>query len=83
MAAHNHGVNCINGAGSANSVANAVWAAETGRVPPPLYAAAATPVNMNPAALTPTGGNLPHNNLSPFLGILFVIALSGNYPQRG
>jgi len=83
IAAHNHGVNCISGAGSSNSPANAVWAAEKGdRVPPPLYAAAATNVNMNPADIAIAGGNQPHNNLPPFLSVLFIIALQGIFPPR-
>jgi microcystin-dependent protein len=38
---------------------------------------------MNTQALKLTGGNLPHNNLQPFLTVTFVIALSGAYPSRG
>jgi microcystin-dependent protein len=37
---------------------------------------------MNPSALSITGGNLPHNNLPPFLGLTFIIALQGVYPAR-
>ena len=28
------------------------------------------------------GGNLPHNNLQPYLVVNFVIALQGIFPQR-
>ncbi len=82
MPAHNHNANCISGGGSTNSVANDVWAATGGRGAPPLYAAAATPVSMNAGALQNTGSNQPHNNLPPFLGVYFVIALQGIYPPR-
>jgi len=83
LASHNHPVNCIDASGSLNSPSNAVWASEKGgRVPPPLYATAANNVNMNPAAIGLTGANLPHNNLPPFLSVLFVIALQGIYPSR-
>ncbi|MGZ4889316.1 MAG: hypothetical protein ACXWBH_09060 [Candidatus Angelobacter sp.] len=30
---------------------------------------------MNPLALSITGGNLPHNNMMPYLGLTFIIAL--------
>jgi microcystin-dependent protein len=83
MPSHTHGVNCINSAGSSGSPANNVWAAASGgRVPPPVYAAAATNVGMNPAAVQNTGSNLPHNNMPPYLAVYFVIALQGIYPTR-
>jgi len=87
LPSHSHGVACISGAGSLDSPnvpANTVWASEgTQRVPPPLYAAAATNVNMNAAAVQNTGGNQPHNNMPPFLAVYFIIALQGIYPSRG
>jgi microcystin-dependent protein len=84
MPSHTHGVNCINSAGSSNSPANSVWAAASGgRVPPPVYAAAATNVGMNAVAVQPSGSSVPHNNMPPYLTIYFVIALQGAYPQRG
>jgi microcystin-dependent protein len=38
---------------------------------------------MNPGAITPTGGGQPHNNLMPYLGVTFIIALQGVFPPRG
>jgi microcystin-dependent protein len=37
---------------------------------------------MNPATLTTVGGNLPHNNLMPYLVLTFCIALQGIFPPR-
>ncbi len=37
---------------------------------------------MAPAAITPAGGNQPHNNLQPYLTLTFIIALQGIYPSR-
>jgi len=82
MAGHNHSVACISGGGSSNSVMNNVWSADGGRGAPPLYAAAAPPIAMNTGALQKTGGNQPHNNLPPFLGVYFIICLNGIYPPR-
>jgi microcystin-dependent protein len=47
-----------------------------------VYAAAATNVAMNPAAVQPSGGNIAHNNMPPYLAVYFVIALQGIYPSR-
>lgn len=37
---------------------------------------------MAPQALTPNGGGLPHNNMQPYLTLLFCIALQGVFPPR-
>ena len=39
-------------------------------------------VPMNPLAIGITGGSLPHNNMPPFLGLTFIIALQGVFPAR-
>ena len=38
---------------------------------------------MAPEALTPAGGDAPHNNLQPYLTFYFCIALQGVFPPRG
>ncbi len=38
--------------------------------------------NMSGQALKPEGGGLPHNNMQPYLGMNFIIALVGLYPSR-
>jgi microcystin-dependent protein len=42
----------------------------------------ATNVQMNAFGTSVAGGNLPHNNMMPFLGLLFIIALQGIFPPR-
>jgi len=42
----------------------------------------ASNVQMNPFATSITGGNLPHNNMPPYLGLTFIIALQGVFPPR-
>ncbi|HEU4633867.1 MAG TPA: tail fiber protein [Flavisolibacter sp.] len=37
---------------------------------------------MSPSALTPSGGNQPHNNMQPYLTFYFNIALQGVFPPR-
>lgn len=39
-------------------------------------------VNMNFQALAPAGGDLPHNNMMPYLTFYFNIALQGVFPPR-
>jgi microcystin-dependent protein len=39
-------------------------------------------VSLAPGAIGPTGGNLPHNNMMPYLTLNFCIALQGIYPPR-
>lgn len=39
-------------------------------------------VNMNPSSLAPAGGDLPHNNMQPYLTFYFCIALQGVFPPR-
>jgi microcystin-dependent protein len=38
---------------------------------------------LSPQALNPSGGDLPHNNLMPYLTLSFCIALQGVFPPRG
>lgn len=39
-------------------------------------------VQMNPQMLAIAGGSLPHNNMQPYLTLLFCIALQGVFPPR-
>lgn len=38
-------------------------------------------VAMNPACILPVGGNQPHENMSPYLVLNFIIALQGIFPS--
>lgn len=37
---------------------------------------------LSPQAVAPTGGDLPHNNMQPYLVLNFCIALQGIFPPR-
>jgi microcystin-dependent protein len=51
-------------------------------VPPdPVYANAAPDTSLGNAML-PAGGGQPHDNLSPYLVVNFVIAMQGIFPSR-
>jgi len=49
-----------------------------------IYSASApaTNVQMSPFATSVSGGSLPHNNMMPYLGLTFIIALQGVFPAR-
>lgn len=80
MPAHNHGLraNVIDPADTNNVSANASFAVSTGGT---LYQAAAD-VTLSNQALPIAGGNLPHNNMMPYLTLNFCIALQGVFPPR-
>jgi len=59
------------------SPAGALWAKGNASVFTPA------PNNgMNPQCILPTGGNQPHENMSPYLVLNFIIALQGIFPSQ-
>jgi len=44
--------------------------------------AASSNVAMNPACILPAGGSQPHENMSPYLVLNFIIALQGIFPSQ-
>ena len=84
MPAHTHTPQGLNAKAGQASPSNAVWAQQqVGRQPLPAYSTnPGTSPAMSAQALSVVGGNLPHNNLVPFLGLTFVIALQGIFPAR-
>jgi len=83
MPSHTHTANGKVAGGTA-SPAGMVWGtSNAGKVAAFFYAPAApAPVNMNAGALANVGGNLPHNNMMPYLALNYNIALQGVYPPR-
>jgi microcystin-dependent protein len=39
-------------------------------------------VTMSPASVSPVGGNQPHENMQPYLGLNFIISLFGIFPTQ-
>jgi microcystin-dependent protein len=64
-----------------NPSGNALARIQSGATPY-LAPAGAPLVNFADVALTPAGGDLPHNNMQPFLTLNFCIALQGVFPPR-
>jgi microcystin-dependent protein len=87
MAAHNHGflastTQASTATSSGNQLSNAfqggLLSAEQGLI----YSTAAPAQSLAPNATGTTGGNQPHNNMMPYLGLNFCIALNGIFPAR-
>src|SRR5579859_7999941 len=77
LPAHNHVPSGSGNAPSAPGISGNVWA--TGNAA--NFAAAANSA-MNPACVLPLGGNQPHENMSPYLVLNFIIALQGIFPSQ-
>jgi microcystin-dependent protein len=81
MPVHTHGLET-----NFNKALTAVPSSATciaGANPGQAYSATTTnPVTMAPQIIGPAGGNLPHNNMQPYLTVNFCIALQGVYPPR-
>jgi len=86
--AHSHAVNAKSTAAGGTAVANGkspslgAWVAGAQFGVIQQYSVNAPNTTMAPTQLAPAGGNLPHNNLMPYLALTYVIALQGVFPAR-
>jgi microcystin-dependent protein len=78
--AHSHVPQCDPAAGTSATPANSVWASTN----PTLnqYANVAPTLSMAPAAIGPSGGSQPHDNMVPFLAVNFILSLFGIFPSQ-
>jgi microcystin-dependent protein len=80
MPAHPHTLQCYGAvANRTNPAGNSIARASSGA---PYAPAGPTSAQLAPQALTPAGGDQPHNNMQPYLTFNFCIALQGVYPPR-
>ena len=82
MPVHTHVLSGRNAGGKADPLSNNFGTVGTQLPPPNFYATTDTSLNMNPQALSLSGGSLPHNNMMPYLTVNFCIALQGVFPAR-
>jgi len=75
--AHNHVPAGTTATPSSGSVTNNLWCNNGVN----NYNASANAA-MNPATILPTGGSQPHQNLSPYLVLNFIVALQGIFPSQ-
>jgi microcystin-dependent protein len=76
---HNHIANAKTSLGNSQTPADQTWAGSNNAK---QYVNTAPNLPMSPLALSPTGGNLPHNNMAPYLVVTFIIAMQGVFPPR-
>lgn len=80
MPAHNHSVGCHSNADQAAPAGNLPATEVSGAAP--IYSDQPADGTMNPAMIGMAGGSQPHDNMSPFLCVSFIIALEGIFPSR-
>lgn len=82
MPQHQHKLNASKGKANQQSPTGNLLANQSrkNRIYTPSGADSLTP--MHATAIGSSGGNRPHNNIQPFLGIRFCMALQGVYPSR-
>ncbi|KGM40534.1 hypothetical protein JY96_12140 [Aquabacterium sp. NJ1] len=81
MPSHNHVLNATTTpASTANGVAGSLTGAAASTN---FYGSTPGGGALAPQALMATGGNQPHNNMAPFLGLNFIISLFGIFPSQG
>ena len=81
MPVHSHGAQATSGSNQDSPAANAWSSIGTTRTPPALYCDTQN-AQMSPFALAITGASSPHNNMSPYQCLTFIIALQGVFPAR-
>jgi microcystin-dependent protein len=79
---HTHTVKANSGDGTLPSPKGNVWSGPGADRDLFWYNTAQPNANMSPLALTVAGGNLPHNNMMPYLTLNFCIAMQGVFPAR-
>lgn len=94
MPSHNHIATSASkffgqsGAGDDDTISSGVSLASGSSSGSEIYSGSAPNTEMNTNSVTTTtttlnqGGNLPHNNMQPYLTINYIIALQGIFPSR-
>ncbi|HYP08657.1 MAG TPA: tail fiber protein [Bryobacteraceae bacterium] len=77
--AHNHGLMAFTDPADLKLPANHSLARSSNG---PAYTAPANFSTASPIALGVMGANAPHNNMQPYLTMLFIIAMQGIFPPR-
>lgn len=78
---HSHLAGCQSGSNTEDP-AEAIWANTAARFGAFVYAAGDPATPLSAQALGFTGGKREHNNMQPYLGVNFIMALQGEYPTR-
>lgn len=81
MPVHSHTVQAATSGGLPSPTANA-WASGAKGHPASYAAPSGQTVQMSPSGTSVTGSSFPHNNMSPYLCLTFIIAMQGVFPPR-
>jgi microcystin-dependent protein len=75
---HTHTVNCTTANATQQDPTGGYWA----KCNAPMYSTAAPDTPMNSLALQAAGAGQPHNNVQPYLRMVYMICYDGVYPYR-
>lgn len=75
--AHSHVPQASKAGNRAQAVGN-IWAGSALN----QFSTAAPTITLDPAAISTAGGSQPHDNMSPFLAVNFIISLFGIFPSQ-
>jgi microcystin-dependent protein len=79
---HNHNFGAVSTTGDTNSPGTGVSLARSSNATAYQSNTSSPLVAMDLQSLTPTGSDLPHNNMMPYLTLSYCIALQGVFPPR-
>jgi microcystin-dependent protein len=79
--AHTHEIGCVSSAATTGTPSQTVVLA-SGTAPEAYVAPGVTKLQLDGNAITPAGASQPHDNMQPFLTLLYIISLQGIYPVR-
>ena len=84
MPAHNHAGQAAGHSdpGTSSSPGGGTWATSTSRDNMYINSPPNSPMAANTVTVGVSGGSQPHNNMQPYLGMNFIIAIEGIYPSR-
>ena len=84
MPAHNHQAQAQGNSnpGDNSSPNGNTWATSTARDNTYINASPNGPMAANTVTVGIAGGSQPHNNMQPYLGLNYIIAIEGIYPSR-
>jgi len=87
LPSHNHALSATSASGTlktsnGNQLAAGLAGSKQASSSSRIYSTNPPTVNLIPQSVSQTGGNLPHNNMMPYLTLNFCIALQGVYPSR-
>jgi microcystin-dependent protein len=79
--AHTHNLACVSSNATTGTPSDTVLLA-SGKAPEAYVAPGPATLQLNPTAIGPAGGSQPHDNMQPYLTLMYIIAMQGIFPSR-